>query len=75
MLHAIFMPPGVAVEQISFYAELFKRVRQTAEWKKFMEDGAFDTTYTTGPELERWIEKAENLHRGLMREAGFLAKP
>jgi putative tricarboxylic transport membrane protein len=74
MLRAIFMPPGVAVEQISFYAELFKRVRQTAEWKKFMEDGAFDTTYIAGSELEQWIEKAENRHRELMRDAGFLSR-
>lgn len=75
VLRAMFMPSGVAAEQISSYAELFNRVRQTAEWKKFMEDGAFNTAYATGPELERWIEDAENRHRGLMREAGFPVTP
>jgi tripartite-type tricarboxylate transporter receptor subunit TctC len=75
MLRGIFMPAGVTKEQVDFYVDLFKKVRETADWKKFMEDGAFNTTFMTGPEYAKWVEKAENTHRELMREAGFLAKP
>ena len=75
MLRGIFMPPGVTQEQVDFYVDLFKKVRETADWKKFMEDGAFNTTFMTGPEYVKWVEKAENTHKDLMREAGFLAKP
>jgi hypothetical protein len=28
----------------------------------------------TGKEYADWVAKAETLHRGLMKEAGFLAK-
>jgi hypothetical protein len=28
----------------------------------------------SGAEYVKWLEKAENTHRELMREAGFLAK-
>ena len=75
MLRGIFMPAGATKEQVDFYVDLFKRVRETADWKKFMEDGAFNTTFMSGADYAKWVEKAEATHRELMREAGFLAKP
>jgi putative tricarboxylic transport membrane protein len=75
MLRGIFMPPGVTPEQVNFYVELLKKVRDTPEWKKFMEDGAFNQTSMSGKEYAAWVEKNEKLHRELMKEAGFLAKP
>jgi len=75
MLRGIFMPSGATKEQVDYYVDLFKRVRETADWKKFMEDGAFNTTFMSGAEYAKWVEKAESTHRELMREAGFLAKP
>ena len=75
MLRGIFMPAGVNKEQVDFYVDLFKKVRETPEWRKFMEDGAFNQTFMSGPEYTTWIEKTEGMHRELMREAGFLAKP
>ena len=75
MLRGIFMPGGATREQVDYYVDLFKRVRETADWKKFMEDGAFNTTFMSGPEYAKWVEKTETIHRELMREAGFLAKP
>ena len=76
MLRGIFMPAGVTKEQVDFYVDLFKKVRETADWKKFMEDGAFNTTFMIGPEYAKWVEKARRRRTSdLMREAGFLAKP
>ena len=74
MLRGIFMPGGVKKEQIDYYVNLLKKVRETPEWKEFMEKGAFNTTFMSGPEYANWVEKAEAHHRELMREAGFLAK-
>jgi len=75
MLRGIFMPGGVTKEQVDYYVDLFKKVRETADWKKFMEDGAFNTTFMAGPEYAKWVEAAENTHKDLMKEAGFLSKP
>ena len=75
MLRGIFMPGGATKEQVDYYVDLFKRVRETADWKKFMEDGAFNTTFMSGAEYAKWVERAEKTHLDLMREAGFLAKP
>jgi tripartite-type tricarboxylate transporter receptor subunit TctC len=75
MLRGIFMPPGVPQEAVNFYVDLFRKVRETPEWKKFMEDGAFNQTFMHGKEYLAWVERADALHRTLMKEAGFLAKP
>jgi tripartite-type tricarboxylate transporter receptor subunit TctC len=74
MLRGIFMPPGVTQEQVDFYIDLFKKVRATPEWKKFTEDGAFKDTFMTGKEFVTWVGEAETIHKGLMQEAGFIAK-
>ncbi|MFO1329616.1 MAG: tripartite tricarboxylate transporter substrate-binding protein [Rubrivivax sp.] len=73
MLRGIFMPPGVSKEQVDFYLELFKKVRALPEWKDFMAKGAFNTTALSGQEFVDWLGKNEQMHRTLMKEAGFLA--
>jgi tripartite-type tricarboxylate transporter receptor subunit TctC len=74
MLRGIFMAPGVTEEQTQFYVELLRKVRETPDWKDFMEKGAFNTTTMTGPEFRAWLVKAETMHEQLMTEAGFMAK-
>jgi putative tricarboxylic transport membrane protein len=74
MLRGIFMPAGATPEQLAFYVDLFKKVRATPEWKDYMEKGAFNQTFMTGEEFAKWLGAAENTHRNLMKEAGFLAK-
>ncbi len=74
MLRGIFMGPGVQKDVVDFYVELFKKVRETPEWKKFMQDGAFNQSFMTGKQYADWVAKAEDLHRSLMKDAGFLAK-
>ncbi len=74
MLRGIFMPAGVSKEQVDFYVDLFKKVRETPDWKKFMEEGAFNTTFMSGADYAKWVEAAEKTHVNLMQEAGFLAK-
>jgi tripartite-type tricarboxylate transporter receptor subunit TctC len=74
MLRGIFMPPGVAPDQLAFYVDLLKKIRETADWKEYMEKGAFNQSFMTGAEFSKWLTAAENQHRGLMKDAGFLAK-
>jgi putative tricarboxylic transport membrane protein len=73
MLRGIFMSPKATPDQVNYYIELFKKVRETPEWKDLMNNGAFNTTFMTGAEYVKWVEAAEKEHRDLMKEAGFLA--
>jgi tripartite-type tricarboxylate transporter receptor subunit TctC len=73
MLRGFFMPPGVKKEAVDYYVDLFKKVRETPEWKKLMADGAFNQTFMTGNDYAKWVADAEKQHEALMKEAGFMA--
>jgi len=74
MLRGIFMPSGVTQEQVDYYVNVFKKVRELPEWKKFSEEAAFNTTFMAGKQYADWVANAETEHKSLMQEAGFLAK-
>ncbi len=73
MLRGVFMPPGVAPDQVAFYLGLFKKVRELPEWKEFMNKGAFNQTALSGDAFVDWLGKNEQMHRVLMKDAGFIA--
>jgi putative tricarboxylic transport membrane protein len=73
MLRGIFMPPGVTPDQVAFYNGLFEKVRALPEWKEFMDKGAFKQSVLAGPAFAEWLGKNEQLHRVLMKDAGFIA--
>jgi tripartite-type tricarboxylate transporter receptor subunit TctC len=72
MLRGIFLPGGVTPAQRDFYLGLMRKVRETPEWKKFMEEGAFNTTTLEGEKFVAWLTKTHEEHRALMKEAGWL---
>jgi putative tricarboxylic transport membrane protein len=73
MLRGIFMPGGVTPDMVKYYVDVLDKVRATDDWKKFLEEGAFNTSHMTGKEYADWVAKNEELHHSLMKEAGFLA--
>ena len=73
MLRGIFMPPKSTAAQVAYFENLFKKVRETPDWKEFMETGAFKDAFMTGNAFQEWLLKAEVEHYRLMKEAGFIA--
>lgn len=74
MLRGIMMAGGVTPDQVKYYVDLLAKVRQTPEWKDFMDKGAFNQTTMSGEEFTKWVANAEKVHMELMKGAGFLAK-
>ncbi len=73
MLRGIFMTPKATKDQVDYFVELFKKVRETPEWQDLMKSGAFNTSFKTGDEYTKWVAGEETRHKQLMQEAGFLA--
>jgi len=73
MLRGFFMAPGVTPDQVNYFVDLFKKVRETEEWKRLMSDGAFNQSFMTGKEYLGWVANEEKRHEALMKEAGFLS--
>jgi len=72
MLRGIFGTPGMPKDAVEWYVAFFKKVTETAEWKKYMEDGALKPAFSSGPEYVKWVEDHEKLHRELMVKGGLL---
>jgi tripartite-type tricarboxylate transporter receptor subunit TctC len=74
MLRAMFLPGGVTAEQTAFYVDLFKKITQTQEYKDYMEKQALKPVFITGPDMLKFLEEDDALNKGLLTEAGFVAK-
>jgi len=74
MLRGIFMPGGVTPDQVQYYVDLLKKVRDTSDWNSFLEQGAFNQTTLNGKDYEAWVAREEARHILLMKEAGVLAR-
>jgi tripartite-type tricarboxylate transporter receptor subunit TctC len=74
MLRGIFGAPGMPKEAVDWYVAFFKKVTETPEWKKYMEDGALKPAFASGTEYVKWVEENEQLHRELMTKGGLLKK-
>ncbi|HET7201633.1 MAG TPA: tripartite tricarboxylate transporter substrate binding protein, partial [Burkholderiales bacterium] len=72
-LRGIFMAGGVTQDQVDYYVGVLNKVRQTPDWKTFMDTGAFNQSVMSGKEYEAWVAREEARHILLMKEAGFLA--
>ncbi|MEW6768122.1 MAG: tripartite tricarboxylate transporter substrate-binding protein [Pseudomonadota bacterium] len=73
MLRGIFMSPKASKDEVAYYVDLFKKVRETPDWQEFMKTGAFNTTFMIGDEYAKWVGAEEKRHQSLMKDAGFLA--
>jgi len=73
MMRGIFMSPGATPEQVAYYVQLLDKVRALPEWKAFMGQGAYKQTTMGGQAFVEWLERTQNFHRVLMREAKLLA--
>ena len=73
MLRGIFMPPGVTADQVAFYVDLLQEGPRAAGVEGVHGEGRLQADLVTGQQYVDWLGKNEQLHRTLMKEAGFLA--
>src|SRR6266542_5653876 len=74
MLRGIFGAPDMPKEAVEWYQGFLKKVTETPEWKKYMEEGALKPAFVIGPEYVKWVEDNEQLHKELMAKGGLLKK-
>jgi tripartite-type tricarboxylate transporter receptor subunit TctC len=74
MLRAFFLPSGTTPEQVTYYADLLKKVTETQEWKDYLAKQALKGDYRKGEDFVKFLEKDEANHKSLMQEAGLAAK-
>jgi tripartite-type tricarboxylate transporter receptor subunit TctC len=66
MLRGIFAAPGISKEQQDYYVDLFRKVSETPEWKKYVSDMGLKAAFLSGPEFTKWLETKESSTKELM---------
>src|SRR5881397_1242432 len=74
MLRGIFGAPSMPKDAVDWYVALLRKVTETPEWKKYMDEGALKPAFAAGPEYVKWVEENEQLHKELMTKGGLLKK-
>ncbi|OOG51188.1 tricarboxylate transporter [Polaromonas sp. C04] len=74
MLRGIFMPKAVTPEQIDYYVGLLKKIRETPEWKDFMNRGAYKDDFLVKEEFSKFLEQDEKSNHEVMQKSGLISK-
>src|SRR6266436_1230626 len=74
MLRGIFGAPNMPKDAVDWYVGFLKKVSETPEWKKYMQEGALKPAFASGAEYVKWVEENEQLHKELMARGGLLKK-
>ena len=74
MLRAMFLPGKVSADETAFYVDLFKKLIETPEYKDYIEKQALKPVFLAGQDMLKFLEEDDTLNKGLMTEAGFVAK-
>ena len=74
MLRGIFGAPDMPKDVVEWYVGFLKKVYDTPDFQKYMEDNALKPAFASGSEYVKWVEENEKLHRDLMAKGGLLKK-
>jgi tripartite-type tricarboxylate transporter receptor subunit TctC len=74
MLRGIFGAPDMPKDAVEWYQAFLKKVIDTPDWKKYLEEGALKPAWATGAEYTKWVEENDKLHQDLMAKGGLLKK-
>ncbi len=65
IMRAIMAPPGLSPAQQQFWIDVFKKVYDSDEWKKFMTDNALQPSFKSGLEFRQFILQYQQLHQDI----------
>ncbi len=74
MLRGIFAAPGITKEQKDFYVNVFMKVTETPEWKKYVSDMGLKAAFLSGPDYVKWLEQKETTTHDLMKVGNLVKK-
>lgn len=72
IVRAIVGAPGLNATQTKFWADAFKKVFDSADWKKFMTDNGLDPDYRAGDDLKKLFDDYNKLHEDIAKKNGWI---
>jgi putative tricarboxylic transport membrane protein len=69
-VRGVVAPPGIPKENVAYWEGVFRRLTQTASWKKYLADNQFDDGYQTSGEVAKFYDQFTAQMRDILKEAG-----
>jgi len=70
MQRSVIAAPGIPQDVVDFYVGVFKKVDESADWKKYTSEKALDRAFLTGGALQDFFLKEREQHRKLLKAMG-----
>jgi putative tricarboxylic transport membrane protein len=69
-VRGVVAPPGIPRENVTYWENAFRRLTQTASWKKYIADNQFEDGFQTSAELAKFYDEFTGQMREILKEAG-----
>lgn len=70
-VRGVVAPPGIPPANVAYWEGVFRKLTQTASWKKFLQDNQFEDGYQDSTELTKFYDQFSQEMRGILKEAGI----
>ncbi|MBI3637348.1 MAG: tripartite tricarboxylate transporter substrate binding protein [Candidatus Rokubacteria bacterium] len=72
IVRSIMAAPGISAGQQAFWVDLFKKVYESAEWKKFMADNELKPDFRSGADFAKLIADYQKLHEDIAKQFNWV---
>jgi putative tricarboxylic transport membrane protein len=69
-VRGVVAPPDIPKANVAYWEDVFRRLSQTASWRKFLEDNQFENGYQNAAEVTKFYDEFTQQMRGILQEAG-----
>lgn len=70
-VRGVVAPPGIPAANVAYWEGVFRKLTQTASWKKFLADNQFEDGFQNAAELTKFYDEFSQEMRGILKEAGI----
>ncbi|MBB6305206.1 Bug family tripartite tricarboxylate transporter substrate binding protein [Rhizobium leucaenae] len=74
MPRTVWLPAGVKKDVVDYYADVFKKVVATPEWKKYLADSSQSEDYMDSEQLTKFVAEDTTAVGAILKREGWLAK-
>ena len=72
IIRSIMAPPGLSAGQRAFWVDVFKKVYDSDDWKKFMTDNELKPDFRSGADFDKLIADYQKLHEDIAKQFNWI---
>ena len=74
MPRTVWLPAKVPAEAVAFYVDVLKKVRETPEWKDYIERTSQTDRFMSGDEFRKFVAEDEAKNKKVFEKEGWLVR-